>query len=117
MNDPQYLRTSLGVQFQSTSGQLGPPLQHPLTLLYDREEGALIRHGEKPRIEAHFHRLTVALRGTELHATLEMLEIPLDQLTPAVLQYVNHAIATAGYITTLLRLFGGGEEPATAGED
>lgn len=51
------------------------------------------------RLDAHFQRLTAALGGTELPANLEMLEIPLDHLTPTVLQYVNHAIATAGYIT------------------
>ncbi|MFL5542393.1 MAG: hypothetical protein ACJ8J0_25625 [Longimicrobiaceae bacterium] len=30
--------TPLDVQFQSTQGQLDPPLQHPLTLLYEHEE-------------------------------------------------------------------------------
>ena len=51
-------------------------------------------------VEWYFDRAPAALAGTTLAEDLEMRAIPLDRLTPLLLEEVNGAIQISGYIGT-----------------
>lgn len=98
MQQPQYIRTPGGVRFSDTQGRLGPTLQVGLALMYDREEGTVMRHGDAPAVDAYYGRMIGELAGTTLTADLVMLVLDLDKLPPDLLAEVNRAIQTSGYL-------------------
>lgn len=98
MQEPEYVRTPEGVRFRDTQGRLGPTLQEGLALMYDRQEGVVMRHGDAPAVDEHYGRMIAALAGTTLPADLVMLVIDLDKLTDALLAEVNRAIQISGYL-------------------
>jgi hypothetical protein len=96
MQEPRYVRTPEGVRYRDTQGRLGPTLQDGLALMYDRVEGMVMRHGEAASVDAYYRRFTDELARTTLTADLVMLV--LDKLSPALLDEVNRAIQTSGYL-------------------
>lgn len=104
MQHPEYIATPEGIRWHDPGGRLHPPLRDSLALLYVREEGALLKHGEGEGVRTFHRSYTTVLAGTTLAPDLEVLEMPLPKLTPALLAEVNRAIQTSGYITTLIRI-------------
>lgn len=112
MIEPRYLLTPEGVRFQNPDGRLDPPLDSPLSLLYDRIEGTLLKHGAEARVTAYFARSVSALAGTELVQDLAVVTISPEYLGPAVLDEVNRAIQIAGYARQMARRLSEAPEPA-----
>lgn len=98
MQEPRYVRTPEGVRYRDTRGRLGPTLQDGLALMYDRVEGTVMRHGDAASVDAYYRRFTDELARTTLTADLVMLVLDLDKLSPALLDEVNRAIQTSGYL-------------------
>jgi len=115
MHEPGYVRTPEGIRYRDTQGRAGPPLREALALMYDREEGVLLKHGEASPVEEHFRRYVAALAGTTLVADIELLVIDTAHLAPPLLDEVNRAIRTSGYIAKLARRLDPRPHPGRAG--
>jgi len=106
MQEPEYVRTPEGIRFSDTQGRLGLPLQQGLALVYDREEGVVLRHGDAHKVDEFYQRFIRDLRGTTIEADIAMLVVDLDQLTPTLLTEVNRAIQITGYLAINAGLLG-----------
>lgn len=98
MPTPRYLHTSAGVRYLAADSGISPPFQNGLSLVYDRVERALLKHGDPPAVEEHFHALVSSLSETTIAGELCLLLIAPAQLTPEVVGQVNRAIG-AGRLT------------------
>jgi hypothetical protein len=103
MEEPAYVHAPEGVRFRDTQGRLGPTLQDDLALMYDRVEGVVLKHGGNEAVQVSFRRFVEALGGTTLAKDIQVLTIPLGQLTPALLEEINRALQVSGYIGQLAR--------------
>jgi hypothetical protein len=106
MQEPEYVRAPDGIRFSDTQGRLGLPLHQGLALVYDREEGVVLRHGDAHKVDEFYQRVSRSLRGTTIEADIVMLVVDLDQLTPAILTEVNRAIQITGYLAGNAGLLG-----------
>jgi hypothetical protein len=106
MQEPEYVRTPEGIRFSDTQGRLAQPLRQGLALVYDRDEGIVLRHGDAETVDEFHQRFIRDLRGTTIEADIAMLVVELDQLTPALLTEVNRAIQITGYLANNAELLG-----------
>lgn len=111
MRHPQYVLTPDGLRLHDAGGKSGPVLREGLALLFDREEGEVLKHGSPAVVEDSLRRLTASLAGTTLAPDLQVLTLAPGQLTPELLVEVNRALRTPGHVTHLARRLSPGTPP------
>jgi hypothetical protein len=114
MPEPHYQLMGGILRYVGTDGRIGHPLVGGLGLLFDREEGLLLKHGSSATVQRSFDRYVSALAGTSLVQDLAFISIDLESVTPALLRDVNRAIQLSGFILHLARKLASGVEPPEA---
>lgn len=97
MTYPRYVMTEMGLRREDSPID-GRYINGALALVYDREDGTLLKHGDEHKLQAYFTTFRERTIGTPLAGAVALLSFEQETLSEELLEEINRCVHIAGYM-------------------